>query len=630
MCGIVGLVDISGHKRMWPDDAFSRMVRNLGHRGPDGHGQVIEPGIAFGHTRLAVLDLSEAGRQPMESADGRLLITYNGEIYNFRALRDQLAAKGHRFHSACDTEVILAAWNEWGAESIDRLEGMFAFAIYDRHSDEIYLVRDRLGIKPLFYFQDSGTVAFASEPLALFGPVIRVPDIDPEDIDAYFTFNYLAAPRSGLKGCRQLKPGHLLHVKNNTVNESAYWSLEYPPSRFGWETDLVDRFGDAINSTVARQLVADVPVGVFLSGGLDSFSIANAAGKTAGKGVSTFTLGFADRAFDESAAASEYARHLGLANHCESFRWDEDEIRRILSDMKELLADPSCFPLNQLSRMTRQHATVALSGDGGDELLAGYDTYRAGEFMPVLRMIPSIFRKAALSITPFLPSGGKRYGTRMIARRMLMSMEEGHGRDHATYRRIFSDADKQRLYTSEFRSALRDSDPVSDYASLITEAPSGLSYLEACQRADLIFHLPSILAKVDRMSMAHGLEVRVPLLDERVTSFCLSLPEEAKRYKGVGKRILREYLRKRIPERALNRPKAGFLPPVDQWFRTDKSMMAVFDDFLSTSRASIGWLNWDTVDSVWMEHRRNRIDAGFTLLGILQFMNWNAQMKAIR
>lgn len=630
MCGIIGLFDLSGRKRVWPDVEFSWMVENLLHRGPDGSGQIIEPGIALGHTRLAVLDLSDAGRQPMESADRRLVISYNGEIYNFQALRDTLISKGHHFDSECDTEVILASWREWGTKSIDYLQGMFAFAIYDRHSNEMFLVRDRLGIKPLFYFQDSETLAFSSEPMALFGPIIQVPDIEPEDIDSYFTFNYLAAPRSGLKGCRQLKPGHFLHVKNSTVKETAYWSLEYPSSTAKWGHDLVDRLGAAIDKTVTRQLVADVPVGVFLSGGLDSFSVANAARENSAPPPSTFTLGFSDSAFDESAEASQYANHLGLANHCETFKWDEDEILRVLSDMKELHADPSCFPINQLSHMARQHVIVALSGDGGDELLAGYDTYRAGQFMPFLRMIPSFLRKTAMSLTPLLPSADKRYGTRMIAQRLLMSAEEGHGRDHATFRRIFSNTDKQSLYAPDFLSIVRDADPVNDYARLIEEAPSNLSFLKACQRADLIFHLPSILAKVDRMSMAHGLEVRVPLLDEHITSYCLSLPDEAKRHKGLGKRILRDYLKEHIPQQALSRPKAGFLPPVDQWFRTDKSMMTVFGDFLSTSKNTIGWLNWDKVDSLWKEHQRNKIDAGFTLLGILQFMNWETQLNAIR
>ena len=630
MCGIIGLFDLSGRKHIWPDDKFSKMVENLGHRGPDGRSQVIEPGIAFGHTRLAVLDVSNAGRQPMESADGQLLISYNGEIYNFQTLRDELSLKGHRFKSGSDTEIILAAWREWGTKSIDRLRGIFAFAIYDRLTHEMFLVRDRLGVKPLFFFQDEQVIAFSSEPLAMFGPIIQVPDIVPEDLDAFFTFNYLAAPRTGLKGCRQIKPGHFLHVKNNTVTEETYWSVSFPSTISQWGDDLVSQFGNTVNNSVNQQLVADVPIGVFLSGGLDSFSIANAAQKNSVKQLATFTLGFSDQAFNESGAAAEYASHLGLTNHCEVFDWNEGEILRILSQMKELLADSSCFPVNQLSRMARQHVTVALSGDGGDELLAGYDTYKADQLMPYLRMIPSIFRRAALSLVPFLPSGGQRYGIRMIAQRMLMSAEEPTGRDHATYRRIFSNTDKRELYSSEFLSVLKESDPVDDYARLIKEAPPEITFLKACQRADLIFHLPSVLAKIDRMSMAHGLEVRVPLLDELVTSFCLSLPDEAKRHKGVGKRILREYLKEQIPQQALNRPKAGFLSPVDDWFRTDKSMMAVFGDFLSVSRNSIGWLDWDSVDDLWSEHRRNKIDAGFRLLGILQFMNWNSQLKAYR
>lgn len=625
MCGIVGL--FSSDNLKWPSAQINEMLATLLHRGPDGTGVWSEPGISLAHARLAVLDLSSAGSQPMVSHDGNLVISYNGEIYNFRELRKELTSLGHLFSTVSDTEVLLAAWRQWGVDCLGRLDGIFAFAIYDRQLKKLYLVRDPLGIKPIFYRElDGGALGFASELPALYARCLPPPELDPADLDSYFTFNYLFAPRTGLKGVKQLPGGHLLTADAEGVCISRYWKPEHPIAMPEWGEDLVEEFSALMKKSVQAQMVSDVPIGLFLSGGLDSYAVALSA-VSSGALPLAFTLGFESKKHDETQAAADYSKHLGISQDVVLFKWDEHEIRNTLAVMGELLADSSCFPIHQLCRYARTKSTVILAGDGGDELLAGYSTYLAGEITSCIRLLPSCLRRLVLRLANYLPSDDQRYGKRMVLERLIKSAESGRYRDHASFRRIFWDSEKQFLYTPEFYADTVHMDPVGEYASLMHEAPSESSYLKARQHADLLFHLPSVLAKVDRMSMACGLEVRVPLLSRSMVDFCLALPDNAKRKGTKGKRILREALAHQIPQDALRRPKAGFLPPVDQWFRNGP-MTTVFGDFLAKARRQgIAMLNWANVESYWQMHRRGEVEGGFVLLGILQYMNWSMKWQ---
>lgn len=626
MCGIAGIFSTDA-ERIWPAGLMGSMVQGLAHRGPDAQGSWSEPGVALGHTRLAVLDLSPAGRQPMTAPDQRLVISFNGEIYNFRELRCELEEAGHSFATGTDTEVLLAAWSQWGERSLERLDGIFAFALFDRSERRLYLVRDHLGVKPLFYRTLGTELCFASEPLPLLNPHLPAPELSPEDLDCYFTFNYLPAPRTGLKGVRQLPAGHLLKADRNGVTVSRYWTLEYPLELPANDGELLESFRETLARSVVSQTVSDAPLGLFLSGGLDSYAVAQSA-VSAGLAPTAFTLGFDNRAHDERPAAAEFAQHLGIRNDAAPFAWNESEIRGTLDAMGELLADASCFPIHQLSRLARRHATVILAGDGGDELLAGYDTYRASEITPLIRQLPDWATGGIRKAARLLPSDSQRYGKRMVLERLLASAEAGSRRDHASFRRIFWDDQKSLLYRPEFRAELNGSDPVGEYALLMGEVPAGRSYLTQRQHADLFFHLPSILAKVDRMSMACGLEVRVPLLNRKMVEFCSSLPDAAKRRGGKGKLILRQAVAGTIPASALKRPKAGFLPPVDSWFRQEGPMVRVFADFLAQARSrSLPLLDWNLVESYWGRHRRGEVEAGFVLLGVLQYINWSLKCR---
>lgn len=629
MCGIVGIFSPKDREKVWPERSLKTMLKRVSHRGPDGEGLFAEAGISLGHARLAVLDRSEAGRQPMSSQGGRYVLTFNGEIYNFVELRGELEGLGHTFRSRSDTEVLLAAWTEWGESSLDRFDGIFAFALYDRATRTIFLVRDHIGVKPLFYQLCGDTLFFASELPGLFSDINPVPSEDPEDLDSYFTFNYLPAPRTGLSGARQLEPGSMLRLDENGARLATYWSLPYRTSVIPWNQESVERFSDILFRSVHRQLVSDVPLGLLLSGGLDSYSVALAAVKS-GASPAAFTLGFAEQNFDETAAADEYRAYLKLQGGSSVFSWDRHTIEETLLAMSgELLADPSCFPMHQLSKVARSQVSVVLTGDGGDELLAGYDTYRAGMVTPLIRAIPRQLRVLLRAIARYLPSDNERYGKRMIVERMLDAAEAGHRRDHASFRRILGDDLKRRLYRREFAGSVAGHDPIAGYTRFIGGLPQGRSYLAERLKGDISFHLPSILAQVDRMSMAHGLEVRVPLLSREMTEFCINLDDSCLRPLLGGKRILRAALRGAIPEAALKRPKAGFLPPVDRWFRGDGAMSQIFGDYLLTAAKGLPSLDWGEVEAFWKEHRAGRVEGGYQLLGILQYINWSMKCREL-
>lgn len=625
MCGVVGIFSPVERERLWPENVLKSMLGKVRHRGPDGEGRYSEPGLALGHARLAVLDLSPAGQQPMSSADRRFVVSFNGEIYNFQELRKQLEEVGHHFISRSDTEVLLAAWQEWGEAALSRLDGIFAFAIYDRAERLLWLVRDHIGVKPMFYTVSGGTIFFASELAALFSEINPLPTENPEDLDCYFTFNYLPAPRTGLDSVKQLEPGCLLRADAAGVTVKPYWRVPYNEKLIKWNSDTVEQFREILFCTVKSQLVADVPLGVFLSGGLDSYAVALAA-STTGARPKAYTIGFTEKKFDETAAAAEYAAYLGLEQGALQFDWSETAIEKTLAAMGELLADASSFPLYQLAAFARKDATVILAGDGADELLAGYGTYRASDLTHLARLFPLPIRAMVRQGAGLLSSDNERYGRRMVLERFLDGANEGAKRDHASFRRIFGNRLKQRLYAPEFLAEAALYDPIGEYAGCMEEIPSKRSYLAARQHADLVFHLPSILAKVDRMSMAHGLEVRVPLLSKAMVEFCINLDDEAKRTLFSGKRILKAALAGNIPPAALKRRKVGFLPPVDRWFRSEP-MNTVFGDYLLTARGALATLKWEEVELFWHEHKRGAVEGGFVLLGILQYINWSLQCR---
>jgi asparagine synthase (glutamine-hydrolysing) len=626
MCGIAGLFHYADPPRPPPGrDLGLRMTNRLAHRGPDDSGLYAGPRVLLGHRRLSILDLSARGRQPMSDPAGDCRVVFNGEIYNFREVRATLEGRGRRFHSGTDTEVLLQAFLEWGDDCVARFNGMFAFAVWDGRRGRLWLARDPFGIKPLFYQDDGATFRFGSEVKAILADpeVPRRPDLVA--LDSFFTFNYVPAPLTGFQGIRQLPPGHSLEVDRNGIRLRRYYSLPYPDRPPDCrEDEAIERFRAELRSAVHRQMVSDVPLGAFLSGGLDSSAVLWAMQGHSPQRPRTFCIGFEEPSFDETPFAREVAERLGAEFRSQTLSARVADLLPALVDHAELpFADCSMIPVYLLSRMTREHVSVALSGDGGDELLAGYDTYRASRYASYYRALPRLLRRGLIApLAHALPVSQKKYGFATLAGRFVEGAENGPLRDHCSWRQIFSAAEKRGLYAPALRRAVARHDPLADYTATLEGAPDWLSPLEQHLHMDLSFHLPNdMLLKVDRMSMAHALEVRVPLLDLEFVRTCLALPPGLKLHGRVSKYILKRGLQGVLPDRLLFRRKAGFLLPLEAWLRGP--LLPLLNECLGdTFLAGTGLLEPDYVQSLIHSHVNGKRNYAFQLFALLVFSFW--------
>ena len=556
MCGIVGRLNFDGA----PVDAvaLTRARDSLSNRGPDGAGTWIDGAVGLAHRRLAVLDLSERGAQPMQDADGALVVTYNGEIYNFRELRKELAAAGHRFATQTDTELILAAYREWGVDCLDRFNGMFAFGLWDGHRRRLWLARDRLGVKPLYYALDGRRVIFGStlKAITAFADVPR--EISREATDLFFQMSYIPAPHSIYRAVRKLEPGTWLEcAADGTVRAERYWSLISRGTSSAFSaTDAADQLEALLDSSVRYRLISDVPVGAFLSGGIDSSTIVALMCRNTDT-VRTFTMGFAEAEFDESAHAREVARHLGTRH--EELVLRPNDLLAIADEVPvhydEPFADASAIPSLAIARLARTQVTVALSGDGGDELFAGYPYYRQLARLDPWRQ-KAAFAAPLLRAMPALPLPHRAgMGVTALAQSSTSEMY--------AYMRGPLKTRRYRNITTGFAAGAADWFD----ARLASEVPAG-ALIERYMDLDLRSYLvDDILVKVDRATMAYGLEARNPLLDYRVVEFARALPGRLHSAAPGDKQVLRQVLQRLLPAELFVRPKAGFSVPIRQWFR---------------------------------------------------------------
>jgi asparagine synthase (glutamine-hydrolysing) len=565
MCGLCGIL---GPAPTASPDAVEAMTRTLAHRGPDDSGTHAErfatrdgeQVLALGHRRLSILDLSPLGHQPMASADGSLVIAYNGEVYNFRDLRAELVGLGHSFRSDCDTEVLLEAYRAWGTDAFDRLIGMFAFALWDRPRRRLLLVRDRLGIKPLFYRFADGVLTFASELRALrVHPGFR-PDIDRGALGRFLRSGYTSGEETIYTGTRRLLAGCYLVHQDGGIETRSYWRLTDPPDTEpprSFEA-AVDALDELLGDAVERRMIADVPLGAFLSGGVDSSTVVALMRERARSPVRTFSIGFREREWDESAHARAVAAHL-KTDHTELIveRADAVAIAHELPDLyDEPFADASAVPTTLLSRLTRQHVTVALSGDGGDELFGGYDRYDKLRRLAPLLALPRPVRSVLALGARWLPRGPLRNGL-------------GHLR-----------ADDAAALAARVGARFADEDlaaacgpdgarPPSLFLETFRAAPTA-DPVRRAQFADARVYLADdILTKVDRASMSVALEARVPLLDHRVVRLAFAMPDAFMRRGGRSKAPLRAVLHRRVPPALIERPKQGFGIPLHLLLRPE-------------------------------------------------------------
>jgi asparagine synthase (glutamine-hydrolysing) len=621
MCGFAGLFQSAGTNQSGLRHWAEKMAATLAHRGPDDAGRWAEPeaGVAFGFRRLAIIDLSPNGHQPMSSAGGRYTMVFNGEVFNHRELRRELEGTGATFRGHGDSEVILAAFERWGVEpAVNRFVGMFAIAVWDAQRHELTLIRDRLGIKPLFVYAEPGYVSFASELRALrAGP--RFDDtLDLEAVTAYLRYLYVPAPATIFRRARKLLPGHLLTIRDADAplpEARPYWSVSdvaraATSAQFDLtDADAVEEFDRLLTEAVQLRMEADVPLGALLSGGVDSSTVVAVMQAAARERVRTFTIGFDQPEHDESAHAREIARYLGT-NHTELHVDGRDALALIpqLPDMlDEPLADPSFIPTYLVCRLARRHVTVALTGDGGDELFGGYNRYIAGArvIRRTARWPQALRRLAATGIRSLSPekwdrlhgaltpvSGRARTRLAGTKLRKLGRMLESEG-EKAGYRTLLSAWPEPARLVVGGRERLERSDALFD------QGEDQLELMERMMLADQGSYLPDdLLAKVDRASMAVSLEARVPLLDHRLVEFSWRLPRRFKVRDGKGKWILRQALYRRVPRDLVDREKVGFTVPTAAWLRGPLREWA--SDLLSPSRlARLGLVRAEPLQQAW-------------------------------
>ena len=628
MCGIAGFLD----RRGLPADQAAATARAMSdaltHRGPDDGGVWVDGPVALAHRRLSILDLSPAGHQPMHSADGRMVISYNGEIFNAEELGRRLGGS-RRGHS--DTEIIVEACAAWGVEeTVRQLIGMFAFALWDREERRLWLVRDRLGIKPLYWGRFGELLLFGSELKALRAHPGWVPEIDRQSLAGFFRTAYVAAPRCIYRGLAKLQPGCLLEIGPDGAERlRRYWDLRQLAAaacRTPIDDDsAVEQFDALLRDAVSRRMIADVPLGAFLSGGIDSSAVVALMQACSQRPVKTYSIGFAAAGYDEAPHARRIAAHLGTDHH-EIYVSPEDALACIpglATIYDEPFADSSQIPTYLICRAARRDVTVALSGDGGDEVFAGYNRYRltSGAWGRLARLPAPLRRAGAALLTampppswdrllgPLMRRGLNQPGDKLHKLAQVLAAEDAD----SLYRRLISHwPDPARLVTGA------GGEPPFGFEDL----PDGLSALERMQLSDQLTYLPDdILAKVDRASMAVALEVRVPLLDHRVVEAAWTLPESLRIRNSSGKWLLRRVLDRYVPPALLARPKMGFGVPLEAWLRGPLRDWA--EDLLNpAAMRQAGFLDADRVQEKWRQHLAGTHNWQYLLWDVLMFEAW--------
>jgi len=591
MCGINGVFHYRG-EGVADRDLTERQMRCLAHRGPDDHAVWVEGPVALAQQRLAVVDLSPGGHQPMPNEDESLWVTYNGELYGWPEIRKDLERRGHRFRGYSDTEAFLHLYEEHGTGLFAQLRGMFAFGLYDRPRRRLLLGRDRFGIKPLYYHDDGKRIAFASELKALLLDPSVPREVDVESIADYLTFQYVPAPRSIFRAVKKLPAGHFLTADGGGVHVERYWSLPSEPDRGHDEAWYRETLREKLAEAVKLRLVADVPLGAFLSGGIDSSVVVALMSRAMSEPVKTFSIGFDEEDFSELEHARVVARHLGTEHHEEIVRPHALELLpQLVWAMDEPFADPSMIPTWYVSQMARRHVTVALSGDGCDDAFAGYTTYDwARSYARVDRVPRGVRRLAGWPARLLHPD--HRVG-RKLHRLSLDPLER-----HLDVMSYFTPRDLGHVLGRDLRGVLNGHDPYAAARALHARGARGLGDLPALAWLDAQTYMTDdVLVKVDRTSMQHALEVRVPLIDHKVMEFVATIPFEYKLRGDVGKWILRESVRDLLPPSILARGKQGFGVPLQHWFGADFGRLAreVLEDPRARGR---GWLDTSAVREV--------------------------------
>jgi asparagine synthase (glutamine-hydrolysing) len=632
MCGICGKIDFTG--KTVPLELLKNMTDSIAYRGPDDEGFFSDGPVGLGHRRLSIIDLSPAGRQPMSNEDESLWLVFNGEVYDFAETREKLIAKGHTLKSRTDTETVLHLYEDEGVACLKHLNGMFAFALWDARLQRLWLARDRLGKKPLVYSWDGKRLIFASEIKA----ILRDPDvpreIDFEALDLYLTLNYIPATWTIFKNIRKLPPGHSLVLEKGELSIQSFWDVpangaehEIPPPSDSMPWDQCkDRLRQLLEASVARRLIADVPLGAFLSGGLDSSIIVALMARQSSRPVKTFSIGYKDLPFFDE---TRYAREVARFNRTEHYEFKLgykdilDAFPKVLDLLDEPFADSSAVPTYIVSRETKRHVTVALSGDGGDELFAGYRMYLGEYWAKYFARIPGALRKYMIApLVQSLPDARDKPGLELIrrAKKFLRGMSLSFPERFCGWREIFPFAARQKL--------LRGPPDRNFYLELVRQAVESSKALFPEDGINLMLYLDvkgllpgDMLTKVDRMSMANSLEVRVPFLDYTLVQYVFSLKGSTKLGAWKGKRVLLETFKDLLPPLLHNRPKWGFEMPIGAWLK--KELKFLIEEYLHKDRIEKqGLFDPGFIRDLVNNHMSGRQDTSWQLWNLIVFEHW--------
>jgi asparagine synthase (glutamine-hydrolysing) len=633
MCGITG--GIWTDSDMGIDAALlRRMTEAIRHRGPDDEGHYrtefqlrppyeAMPGIALGHRRLSIIDLA-TGQQPMCNEDGTVWIAFNGEIYNYDYLRRRLEGSGHKFRTNSDTETIIHLYEDEGPDCFAHLNGMFAVALWDANRRRLVLGRDRLGKKPLVYRQDSGRLLFASELKSLLEVPGLPREIDPAAIDEYLTYQYIPHPNTIFRGFRKLPPGHWAVWQDDKLDVKPYWHPDFGSERRITATQAVEQLRALLAKAVQIRLRSDVPLGAFLSGGIDSSIVVALMQKLSAEPIKTFTIGFPIKEYDESGYAERVANHL--QTHHTTMQVTPDAVAilpKLAWHYDEPFADSSAIPTWYVSELTRQHVTVALSGDGGDELFAGYPRYRAVALAGMFDRAGPMKAVAAARAWQLLPASGRQKSLVRQAKRFSEALSLPAERRYLDWISIFNEPRRAELYSDDFLAGL-STDPAA-FVRAAWRRCQGRDAVTAASLTDLVTYLPcDLMTKVDIASMAHGLECRAPLLDYRVVEFAASLPVRLKYRGGKGKWLLRAAFGHLLPREVFARKKMGFGVPLDYWFRNELRELTR-ETLLSDTARCRQFFRPEAVQKLFDEHDRRFFDHSARLWALVMLETWLRQ-----
>ena len=621
MCGVCGMVLFENGAK--PDiQVIKRMCGAITHRGPDDEGQILLGPAGLGMRRLSIIDL-KTGHQPLSNEDESLWIVFNGEIYNFKELRAELVGLGHRFRTNADTEVIVHGYESWGEAVCERLNGIFAFVLWDTKRKRLYLARDHVGVKPMYYYRDSEKFVFGSE----IKSILQCPDIrktlDPDSLNQYMTFEYVPSPASIFREIRKLEPGHWLSLQDGVIRISRYWTFVPQPEPWT-EAAASERLRQLLRDSVRMQLVSDVPLGAFLSGGIDSSIVVSLMAKLMDRPVKTFSIGFQESSYNELKYARAVARKYGTEHHEFMIRPQVLELtEKLVRQLDEPFGDFSIFPTYLVSKMARDFVTVTLSGDGGDELFAGYDTYRAHRFdRRFYHRLPKLVKRQVFDrLADSLPPSAKKKGAVNSFKRFVQGTRLPKELSHARWMVFLTPEERRALFTPEMLDRFT---PELPYETIFRHGREVEKADDVAQTGyiDLKTYLvDDILVKVDRMSMAASLEARVPYLDPRIVEFALSLPPDLKMKDFRTKVLLKKTFWDDLPVEVQNRDKQGFSIPIKNWIRAELKPMML--DLLSEKRIrEQGLFQPAFVSRLVREHLEGTENHSHKLWALMVFEQW--------